>query len=397
MNQEIRQRVERAITALKQGQLIILTDDAQREHEGDLVGLASFATTENVNQALRVGRGVLCAPMSAERAAQLQLPQMVATNTEKFGTQFTVSVDHKGTTTGVSAVDRAQTLRELANLSAQSTDFERPGHIFPLVAVPDGVLARAGHTEAAVDLAKLAGVPPVAFIIEILDADGRMARETALADVASSEKLVTLTIAELIAYRQALAERPNRMGPTIKLPSAYGEFRVTDYTVAGREPDLLIQSTVTTDEVPLVRLHSECLTGEVLGSYRCECGPQLHEALHQIDQQGGAVVYLRQEGRGIGLAEKLRTYVLQENGYDTFQANEHLGHQPDERDYAQAAQILKDAGYQKVRLLTNNPAKIDDLAKHGIEVVERVPLIVGVNEFNAGYMATKRDKFSHMI
>lgn len=397
MNQEIRQRVERAITALKQGQLIILTDDAQREHEGDLVGLASFATTENVNQALRVGRGVLCAPMSVERAAQLQLPQMVATNTEKFGTQFTVSVDHKGTTTGVSAVDRAQTLRELANLSAQSTDFERPGHIFPLVAVPDGVLARAGHTEAAVDLAKLAGVPPVAFIIEILDADGRMARETALADVASSEKLVTLTIAELIAYRQALVERPNRMGPTIKLPSAYGEFRVTDYTVAGREPDLLIQSTVTTDEVPLVRLHSECLTGEVLGSYRCECGPQLHEALHQIDQQGGAVVYLRQEGRGIGLAEKLRTYVLQENGYDTFQANEHLGHQPDERDYAQAAQILKDAGYQKVRLLTNNPAKIDDLAKHGIEVVERVPLIVGVNEVNAGYMATKRDKFSHMI
>lgn len=397
MNQEIRQRVERAITALKQGQLIILTDDAQREHEGDLVGLASFATTENVNQALRVGRGVLCAPMSAERAAQLQLPQMVATNTEKFGTQFTVSVDHKGTTTGVSAVDRAQTLRELANLSAQSTDFERPGHIFPLVAVPDGVLARAGHTEAAVDLAKLAGVPPVAFIIEILDADGRMARETALADVASSEKLVTLTIAELIAYRQALVERPNRMGPTIKLPSAYGEFRVTDYTVAGREPDLLIQSTVTTDEVPLVRLHSECLTGEVLGSYRCECGPQLHEALHQIDQQGGAVVYLRQEGRGIGLAEKLRTYVLQENGYDTFQANEHLGHQPDERDYAQAAQILKDAGYQKVRLLTNNPAKIDDLGKHGIEVVERVPLIVGVNEVNAGYMATKRDKFSHMI
>ena len=397
MNQEIRQRVERAITALKQGQLIILTDDAQREHEGDLVGLASFATTENVNQALRVGRGVLCAPMSAERAAQLQLPQMVATNTEKFGTQFAVSVDHKGTTTGVSAVDRAQTLRELANLSAQSTDFERPGHIFPLVAVPDGVLARAGHTEAAVDLAKLAGVPPVAFIIEILDADGRMARETALADVASSEKLVTLTIAELIAYRQALVERPNRMGPTIKLPSAYGEFRVTDYTVAGREPDLLIQSTVTTDEVPLVRLHSECLTGEVLGSYRCECGPQLHEALHQIDQQGGAVVYLRQEGRGIGLAEKLRTYVLQENGYDTFQANEHLGHQPDERDYAQAAQILKDAGYQKVRLLTNNPAKIDDLAKHGIEVVERVPLIVGVNEVNAGYMATKRDKFSHMI
>lgn len=224
-----------------------------------------------------------------------------------------------------------------------------------------------------------------------------MARETALADVASSEKLVTLTIAELIAYRQALVERPNRMGPTIKLPSAYGEFRVTDYTVAGREPDLLIQSTVTTDEVPLVRLHSECLTGEVLGSYRCECGPQLHEALHQIDQQGGAVVYLRQEGRGIGLAEKLRTYVLQENGYDTFQANEHLGHQPDERDYAQAAQILKDAGYQKVRLLTNNPAKIDDLAKHGIEVVERVPLIVGVNEVNAGYMATKRDKFSHMI
>lgn len=397
MNQEIRQRVERAITALKQGQLIILTDDAQREHEGDLVGLASFATTENVNRALRVGRGVLCAPMSAERAAQLQLPQMVATNTEKFGTQFTVSVDHKGTTTGVSAVDRAQTLRELANLSTQSTDFERPGHIFPLVAVPDGVLARAGHTEAAVDLAKLAGVPPVAFIIEILDADGRMARETALADVASSEKLVTLTIAELIAYRQALVERPNRMGPTIKLPSAYGEFRVTDYTVAGREPDLLIQSTVTTDEVPLVRLHSECLTGEVLGSYRCECGPQLHEALHQIDQQGGAVVYLRQEGRGIGLAEKLRTYVLQENGYDTFQANEHLGYQPDERDYAQAAQILKDAGYQKVRLLTNNPAKIDDLAKHGIEVVERVPLIVGVNEVNAGYMATKRDKFSHMI
>ena len=397
MNQEIRVRVEAALQALKRGELIILSDDSQREHEGDLVGLASFATTQSVNDALRIGRGVLCAPMATERAEVLALSQMVAHNTEEFGTKFTVSVDHRENTTGVSAVERAFTIRELANMSAKATDFDRPGHIFPLVAEADGVLARPGHTEAAVDLAKLAGVTPVAYIIEILADDGQMARETALAEIAEREGLVTLTIAELIAYREAQMARDYAVGPTIKLPSAYGTFAVTDYLSDNREPDLLVEKATTDGAVPLVRLHSECLTGEVLGSFRCECGPQLHEALRQIDAQGGAVVYLRQEGRGIGLAEKLRTYVLQENGYDTYQANVHLGHQPDERDYAHAAQILKDAGYDKVRLLTNNPAKIAQLEAHGIEVVERVPLITGVNNVNQGYMDTKRDKFAHMI
>lgn len=397
MNQDIRKRVETALRVLKRGELIILSDDSKREHEGDLVGLSSFATTASVNKALRIGRGVLCVPMGAERAEQLALPQMVAHNTEKFGTKFTISVDHHENTTGVSAVERAFTIRELSNLSANENDFDRPGHIFPLIAEENGVLTRPGHTEAAVDLAKLAGTAPVAYIIEILDDDGQMAREEALETIAKRENLVTLTIAELIAYRKMQAERDYMVGSTIKLPSTYGNFTVTDYVSDNSEPDLLIEKATSEGDVPLVRLHSECLTGEVLGSFRCECGPQLHEALRQIDTEGGAVVYLRQEGRGIGLAEKLRTYVMQENGYDTYQANVYLGHRPDERDYAHAAQILKDAGYDKIRLLTNNPDKIDQLEAYGIKVVERVPLITGINEINQVYMDTKRNKFAHLI
>lgn len=391
------QKVRDAVTALKQGQFIILTDDQNREHEGDLVGLASFATPERINEALLLARGVLAVPMTQARATQLGLDQMTRHNSEKFGTKFTVSVDHVDSTTGVSAFERAHTIQQLANLSTTGADFETPGHIFPLVADDGGVLKRQGHTEGAVELAKIAGVPPVAYIIEILDTDGHMARETALAELAKMHQILQLSMADLMAYCAFQATLTVKEGVTVHLPSQFGDFNLTAFETGQAEPTLLIQSRTPAKQVPLVRLHSECATGDIFGSFRCDCGPQLHQALQMVDDQGGAVLYLRQEGRGIGLSEKLRTYVLQEQQYDTYDANVHLNHEPDERVYAQAAEMLMAAGLTKIKLLTNNPDTVAALQAYGIEVVECVPLIVGASAYNNRYLATKKEKFQHLL
>lgn len=397
MSDTVQARVRQAVAALKQGELIILTDDQNREHEGDLVGLASFVTPEKINQALTIARGVLAVPMTAERAAALGLAQMTQQNSEKFGTKFTVSVDHIDSTTGVSAFERAHTIQQLANLSAGAQQFETPGHIFPLVAEDGGVLQRQGHTEGAVELAKIAGVPPVAYIIEILSDDGHMAREASLAKLAATHGLQQLSMADLVAYREFEAMLSIQEGVTVHLPTRYGDLMLTEYQTGQAEPALLLRSQQSVSEPPLVRLHSECLTGDTFGSYRCDCGPQLQAGLAMVAQDGGAVLYLRQEGRGIGLHEKLRSYVLQEHQFDTYDANLHLNHQPDERTYSQAAEILRAAGLTTIRLITNNPDKVTALKACGIDVVARVPLLVGKNPYNETYLQTKKEKFQHQL
>lgn len=397
MSDTVQARVRQAVAALKQGELIILTDDQNREHEGDLVGLASFVTPEKINQALTIARGVLAVPMTAERAAALGLAQMTQRNSEKFGTKFTVSVDHIDSTTGVSAFERAHTIQQLANLSAGAQQFETPGHIFPLVAEDGGVLQRQGHTEGAVELAKIAGVPPVAYIIEILSDDGHMAREASLAKLAATHGLQQLSMADLVAYREFEATLSIQEGVTVHLPTRYGDLMLTEYQTGQAEPALLLRSQQSVSEPPLVRLHSECLTGDRFGSYRCDCGPQLQAGLAMVAQDGGAVLYLRQEGRGIGLHEKLRSYVLQEHQFDTYDANLHLNHQPDERTYSQAAEILRAAGLTTIRLITNNPDKVTALKACGIDVVARVPLLVGKNPYNETYLQTKKEKFQHQL
>lgn len=397
MSDTVQARVRQAVAALKQGELIILTDDQNCEHEGDLVGLASFVTPEKINQALTIARGVLAVPMTAERAAALGLAQMTQRNSEKFGTKFTVSVDHIDSTTGVSAFERAHTIQQLANLSAGAQQFETPGHIFPLVAEDGGVLQRQGHTEGAVELAKIAGVPPVAYIIEILSDDGHMAREASLAKLAATHGLQQLSMADLVAYREFEATLSIQEGVTVHLPTRYGDLMLTEYQTGQAEPALLLRSQQSVSEPPLVRLHSECLTGDTFGSYRCDCGPQLQAGLAMVAQDGGAVLYLRQEGRGIGLHEKLRSYVLQEHQFDTYDANLHLNHQPDERTYSQAAEILRAAGLTTIRLITNNPDKVTALKACGIDVVARVPLLVGKNPYNETYLQTKKEKFQHQL
>lgn len=397
MSDTVQARVRQAVVALKQGKLIILTDDQNREHEGDLVGLASFVTPEKINQALTIARGVLAVPMTAERAAALGLAQMAQQNSEKFGTKFTVSVDHIDSTTGVSAFERAHTIQQLANLSAGAQQFETPGHIFPLVAEDGGVLQRQGHTEGAVELAKIAGVPTVAYIIEILADDGHMAREASLAKLAATQGLQQLSMADLVAYREFEATLSIQEGVTVYLPTRYGDLMLPEYQIGQAEPALLLRSQQSVSEPPLVRLHSECLTGDTFGSYRCDCGPQLQAGLAMVAQDGGAVLYLRQEGRGIGLHEKLRSYVLQEHQFDTYDANLHLNHQPDERNYNQAAEILRAAGLTTIRLITNNPDKVTALKACGIDVVARVPLLVGKNPYNETYLQTKKEKFQHQL
>ncbi|GIC69624.1 GTP cyclohydrolase II [Fructobacillus tropaeoli] len=393
------EKIRRALAALQRGELIIVQDDHSRENEGDLVGLAALASPAKINQALSIGRGVLCAPMTADRAQNLDLPEMVQQNSEKFGTRFTVAVDHVATTTGVSANDRAQTLRELANLSAKATDFDRPGHIFPLIAAAGGLKERQGHTEAAVTLAELAGVPPVAYIIEILREDGKMARQEDLAKLAKDQGLEYISIRDIRDYIEREEGVELTAGPRVTLPTRYGQFFLTDFIATGqeREPDLLLESSQQAGDVPLVRVHSECDTGDLFGSKRCECGPQLEAALSQIGQEGGAVVYLRQEGRGIGLHDKLKAYLLQENGYDTVEANLALGHQADERNYERAALMLKQAGLTKIRLLTNNLDKVAALRAYGIDVVDRVPLEVGQANENTAYLQTKAEKLGQVF
>ncbi|MBU5593867.1 GTP cyclohydrolase II [Amphibacillus sp. MSJ-3] len=387
-------RIEQAIESLKQGKLIIVVDDDDREAEGDLVGLANLVTAETVNFMTKQARGLICAPISEEIANHFGLTEMIKENTDSYRTAFTISIDHQDTSTGISAFDRAKTIKELANLTNQASVFHQPGHIFPLIAKKEGVLARRGHTEAAIDLAKLAKEPQAAYICEILNEDGTMARRPQLEILAKKWKMPIITIEELVTYLTA------NQGLTVKLPTAYGNFDLTLFEDETNKEHLLLSKGEIRDlkEPLLVRIHSECLTGDIFGSHRCDCGEQLHEAMRMIEANGvGAILYLRQEGRGIGLKNKLKTYQLQEEGLDTFDANLALGFKPDERDYRFAAQILKSYGIEKIKLLTNNPNKIDQLNAFGIEVIQRIPLEIDPEKENLHYMKTKKEKFHHLL
>lgn len=378
--------------------MVILTDDADRENEGDLVIAGQKATQKAINFMARFGRGLVCAPITAERADQLGLSRMVQDNRETFKTDFTVSVDAaRGVTTGISAADRARTAQVLADPNARPSDLVQPGHIFPLRAKPGGVLQRAGHTEAAVDLARLAGLDPSAVICEILRDDGTMARLPDLQRFARQHKLKIGTILDLIEYRRR-SERLVEREQVIKLPTDYGDFDLHLYrTKLDNQHHLaIVNGEVATAEPILVRVHSECLTGDVFGSRRCDCGNQLHEALRYISQAGrGVVIYMRQEGRGIGLAAKIHAYKLQEQGLDTVEANLKLGFGADLREYGLGAQILYDLGIRQIRLLTNNPKKVVGLAGYGLRIVETVPIRVKPNPHNKKYLETKIDKLGH--
>lgn len=385
-------KIQDALIHLKNGGLVIVMDDEDREAEGDMIGLASRATPQKVNFMTKYARGLMCVPMAPEVAQRLQLQQMTANNTDPFGTAFTISVDHKSTTTGISAFDRWRTITHLADPSAKNEDFYKPGHIFPLVAEENGVLARDGHTEAAVDLARLAGEELVAYICEILQSNGEMARSKELHEMADEYSLPIVTVKELQEYRKNEVSRPVE---SIKLPTKYGDFKLRRF--AG-DNLALIKGNIRGGDPVMVRLHSECFTGDVFGSLRCDCGPQLQEAMRQIEKHGrGIILYLRQEGRGIGLRNKLKAYHLQEQGFDTAEANTQLGFKADERHYEVAAQMLKELGVREIDLLTNNPDKINQLKLDGIRVNRRLPLEIAPNSYDQKYLETKKQKFHHML
>jgi len=392
--------IEDAVEDIRQGKLIVVVDDEDRENEGDLIAAASKATPEMINFIVKHGRGLLCAPITKERAEELQLPPMVERNTEKHGTAFTVSVDYKhGTATGISAFDRAKTILSLVDPSTRPDDLARPGHIFPLVAKKGGVLRRAGHTEATVDLARLAELYPAGLLCEIMDADGSMARLPRLKEIAKEFSLKIITIKDLIAYRQRREKLVRRLF-SASLPTRYGEFKLIVYeaVIDGNHHLALVKGAVEGKQNVLVRVHSQCLTGDVFGSGRCDCGDQLHEAMQKIEAEGlGVLVYMRQEGRGIGLLNKLVCYRLQDQGLDTVEANVAIGFPPDARDYGIGAQILADLGLTSIRLMTNNPAKRIGLEGYGLKVVERVPLVIQPHEHNRFYLETKRDKLGHLL
>ncbi len=388
------------IDEVRAGRLLLVVDDEDRENEGDLVMAADTVTPEAVNFMAKHGRGIICVPMTGERLDELKIPMMVTDNTAPMGTAFTVTVDaRRGVTTGTSAYDRAVTIRTLVDPQMRGEDLTSPGHIFPLRAMPGGVLRRAGHTEAAVDLARLAGFAPVGVICEVLDEEGRMARLPELTAMAARYGLKMITIKGLIEYRTRKEKLVRRVATT-RLPSEFGEFTAIAYetTVYSRVHLALVLGDVAGETPVLVRMHSECLTGDVFSSRRCDCGSQLQKALATISQEGrGVVVYLRQEGRGIGLHNKMRAYELQDQGKDTVEANQELGFKPDLRDYGIGAQILVDLGLRNLRLLTNNPAKRAGLEGYGLQVVERVPLEIPANPDNRKYLSTKRDKLGHLL
>ena len=392
--------IEEALEDYKQGKFLVVVDDEDRENEGDLIMAAELCTPEAVNYMLRHGRGVLCAPISLERCKQLDLEFQVQRNTSMLGTPFTVTVDKlDGCTTGVSCHDRCETIKALANPNSKPEDFGRPGHINPLYAQDRGVLARAGHTEAAVDLSRLCGLQPAACLIEILNEDGTMARMPQLQEFAKREGLKIITIKDLIAYRlkqECLVEK----GEEVDMPTAYGHFRLIPFRQKnnGLEHVALIKGTWEPGDPLLVRVHSSCATGDIFSSARCDCGEQLHRAMRMVEEEGkGVVLYLNQEGRGIGLMAKIAAYKLQEQGLDTVDANIHLGYDPDLRDYGVGAQILNLLGVSKMRLMSNNPVKRVGLEAYGLEIVENVPIEVEPNQYNERYLKTKKERMGHNL
>ncbi|MBL9151750.1 MAG: bifunctional 3,4-dihydroxy-2-butanone-4-phosphate synthase/GTP cyclohydrolase II [Verrucomicrobiales bacterium] len=393
--------VEELIADIAAGRMVIVVDDADRENEGDLVAAASATTAETINFMITHGRGLICCPVTPENAQRLGLRSMVKRNTEHFGTDFTVAVDAaSGISTGISASDRARTIQVIANPLSEPHDLVQPGHIFPIQAKPGGVLRRAGHTEAAVDLARLAGREPAGVICEILDDSGESARLPRLVEFARLHGLKIGTIADLIQYRRT-RERLIQRVEHIELPTDYGTFGLNLYESVfnpGEHHLALVKGRIDPATPTLVRVHSECLTGDVFGSRRCDCGNQLHTALRQIEEAGcGVLVYMRQEGRGIGLVNKIRAYKLQQEGLDTVEANERLGFPSDLRDYGLGAQILHDLGVRKIRLMTNNPRKVVGLEGHDLEIVEQVPIRSSSNPHNERYLQTKRDKLGHLL
>ena len=391
--------VEECLDALRRGEIVLVTDDADRENEGDCICAAEFATTENVNFMASYAKGLICIPMSRDMCRRLDLPQMVRHNTDNHQTAFTVSIDAVATTTGISAAERSMTALACVRNGVRPEDFRRPGHMFPLEAREGGVLRRAGHTEATVDLCRLAGLKEAGLCCEIMKDDGTMARLDDVAAFARRHGLKMMTIADLIAYRRKV-DRLVEAIEEVDLPTEHGHFKLKMYRsrVTGLEHLALVKGRVDDGEPVLVRVHSECFTGDVLGSERCDCGPQLHTAMEMVEREGrGAVVYMRQEGRGIGLANKLHAYRKQEEGLDTVEANVALGFAPDLRDYGEGAQILGDLGIRRVRLMTNNPCKIKGLDGYGLEIVERVPIVIPANAHDRRYLDTKREKMGHLI
>jgi len=399
--ENIQASVETAIEAVRAGRMIIIVDDEDRENEGDLMVAAEKVTPEIVNFMARHGRGLICLPLTRERLEELQLPLMVSENTARFQTAFTVSIDAKaGVTTGISAHDRARTILAALDPATRPEDLARPGHVFPLQAVEGGVLSRAGQTEAAVDLARLAGLVPAGVICEVMNEDGTMARRSQLEKVSRQFDIPILSIADLIRYRVRHETLVRKLTET-DLPTAHGHFRLHVYEdiIRGEHHVALVKGDVANGEPVLARAHSQCLTGDVFGSARCDCGEQLHKSMEMIEKEGrGVVLYmLNHEGRGIGLANKIRAYAMQDTGADTVEANRQLGFKPDQRDYGIGAQILVALGVRRLRLITNNPRKFVGLAGYGLEIVERVPLEVPPNACNLRYLKTKKEKMGHIL